>query len=190
MCVGITCVDFVKGCRDAAVEPSAGPPGLHSQSDRSRSPRPWTSQHKAGFSSEKRRCENGTFLLSRSGRRALSEPHLLTAVTKISFYGFPALWALQNHEGWGSRSWMLRLLVGLFSTNRSQQRGCSGISWPCTVFLLVPAAKNLGEERNPGWFYWFKVSGWLQMAFIRFVVRGKRNLVICGIITFEIIHLP
>lgn len=46
---------------------------------------------RAWFHSEKRLCKNGTFLLSRSGRSVLAKSHLLTSVTKISFYGFPAL---------------------------------------------------------------------------------------------------
>lgn len=112
---------------------------------------------KAWFYSEKWLCKNGTFVLSRSGRCVLSKLHLLTLVTKISFNGFPALWALQNDESCESRSWILCLIVGLITINHSQQRGCTGTTRPCTAFLLVPAVRNT-EERNPSWFSWWSFN--------------------------------
>lgn len=164
--LGINCIDFAEGyeeerglCHDSVMDVSLGPPGLHSQSYCNGFQWPWASQQKPG-STLKSECVKMAFPTQQIWALCALQVTSADFSDKNKF-----LWlscSVSTSETREQESWILCLLVGLITVNPSQQWGCTGTTWPCPAFLLMPAGGYM-EERNPSWFSWlnFNCSGHL-----------------------------
>lgn len=161
--LGTTCIDSVEGyeeerglCSDSVMDVSIAPPGLHSQSNCYGFQWPWARQHKPG-STLKSEGVKMTFPTQQIWALCALQVTSADFSDKNKFLWFSCPVSTSETRELGSRSWIPCLLVGLITVNSSQQWGCTGITWPCPAFLLLPAVRYM-EERNASWFSWLSFN--------------------------------